>query len=185
MAASSSSRRRQAYSASTWRLTTPRPRPARSVSPMIASRVQSTDRHELRTAFRLLADGLRDREIEEIEVEPGFLHAIEPELVVPMSHLASRNCELNHHSFSACAGRPPESVGLGDGWVAEPGTNLTADDIAGYLDRVAAAEPYTILTSIFDEVFRVAISSASPDASGPFSRRDRGDGKLSSVRSWP
>ena len=93
----------------------------------------------------------------EIEAEPGFLHAIEPELVVPMVvYLASRNCELNHHSFSACAGRFARVfVGLGDGWVAEPGSHPTADDIAGQIDRVAAAEPYIIPTSIFDEVFRV------------------------------
>ena len=71
-------------------------------------------------------------------------------------YLASRACELNHHNFSACAGRFARVfVGLGDGWVAEPGTNPTADDIAEHLDRVAAAEPYTIPTSIFDEVFRV------------------------------
>lgn len=46
-------------------------------------------------------------------------------------------------------------VGLGDGWVAGSGTDPTAEDIAEHLDRVAAAEPYTIPTSIFDEVFRV------------------------------
>jgi NAD(P)-dependent dehydrogenase (short-subunit alcohol dehydrogenase family) len=104
---------------------------------------------------RMVFETVGDRE--EIEVEPGFLHAIEPELVVPLVvYLASRNCDLNHHSFSACAGRFARVfVGLGDGWVAEPGTQPTADDIAEHLDRVVAAEPYTIPTSIFDEVFRV------------------------------
>ena len=53
---------------------------------------------------RMVFETVGDRE--EIEVEPGFLHAIEPELVVPMVvYLASRACELNHHNFSACAGR--------------------------------------------------------------------------------
>jgi len=104
---------------------------------------------------RMVFETVGDRE--EIEVEPGFLHAIEPELVVPMVvYLASRACELNHHSFSACAGRFARVfVGLGDGWVAEPGTDPTADDIAEHLDRIAAAEPYMIPNSIFDEVFRV------------------------------
>ena len=71
---------------------------------------------------RMVFETVGDRE--EIEVEPGFLHAIEPELVVPMVvYLASRACELNHHSFSACAGRFARVfVGLGDGWVAEPGS---------------------------------------------------------------
>ena len=46
--------------------------------------------------------GARD----DVEPDPGFLHAIEPELVVPIVvFLASRNCELTHHNFSACAGR--------------------------------------------------------------------------------
>jgi len=104
---------------------------------------------------RMVFETTGDRD--EIEPEPGFLHAIEPELVVPMVvYLASRDCELTHHNFSACAGRYARVfVGLGDGWVAGPGTGPTADDIAEHLDRIAAAEPYTIPTSIFDEVFRV------------------------------
>src|SRR6185369_8515227 len=57
-------------------------------------------------------------ERDDIEPEPGFLHAIEPELVVPaVVYLASRNCELTHHNFSACAGRFARAfVGLGEGW---------------------------------------------------------------------
>jgi NAD(P)-dependent dehydrogenase (short-subunit alcohol dehydrogenase family) len=104
---------------------------------------------------RMVFETVGDRE--EVEVEPGFLHAIEPELVVPMVvYLASRACELSHHSFSACAGRFARVfVGLGDGWVAEPDTIPTAEDIAERLDRIAAAEPYLIPNSIFDEVFRV------------------------------
>ena len=104
---------------------------------------------------RMVFETVGDRD--QVEVEPGFLHAIEPELVVPMVvYLASRACELTHHNFSACAGRFARVfVGLGDGWVAEPDSCPSADDIAEHLDRVAAAEPYTIPTSIFDEVFRV------------------------------
>ena len=42
-------------------------------------------------------------ERDEIEPEPGFLHAIEPELVVPaVVYLASCDCQLTHHNFSAC-----------------------------------------------------------------------------------
>ena len=96
-------------------------------------------------------------ERDEVEPEPGFLHAIEPELVVPIvTYLASSTCQLTHHNFSACAGRFARVfVGLGDGWIADPQRNPTAEDIAEHLSQVAAPEPYTIPTSIFDEVFKV------------------------------
>jgi NAD(P)-dependent dehydrogenase (short-subunit alcohol dehydrogenase family) len=95
-------------------------------------------------------------ERDEIEPEPGFLHAIEPELVVPVVvYLASRECQVTHHIISACAGRFARVfVGLGDGWVADS-DSPTADDIAEHLEPVVAADPYTIPTSIFDEVFQV------------------------------
>jgi NAD(P)-dependent dehydrogenase (short-subunit alcohol dehydrogenase family) len=94
---------------------------------------------------------------DEIEPDPGFLHAIEPELVVPIVvYLASRTCEITHHNFSACAGRFARVfVGLGDGWVAEPASNPTAEDIAARLGQIATSEPYTVPMSIFDEVFKV------------------------------
>lgn len=93
---------------------------------------------------------------DEIEPDPGFLHAIEPELVVPIVvYLASRSCQLTHHNFSACAGRFARAfVGLADGWVADTDAP-TADDIAAHLELVAAPEPYLIPESIFDEVIKV------------------------------
>ena len=89
--------------------------------------------------------------------ELGFLKVIQPELVVPMVvFLASRACELSHQNYSACAGRFARVfVGLGQGWLAEPGTNPTADDIAAHLSEVSATEPFTIPGSIFEEVFAV------------------------------
>jgi NAD(P)-dependent dehydrogenase (short-subunit alcohol dehydrogenase family) len=85
----------------------------------------------------------------------GFLKVIQPELVVPMVvFLASRACELSHQNYSACAGRFARVfVGLGQGWLGEPGTNPTADDIAAHLSDVSATEPFTIPGSIFEEVF--------------------------------
>jgi len=93
----------------------------------------------------------------DVEPEPGFLHAIEPELVVPIVvYLASRACGITHHNFSACAGRFARVfIGLADGWVAEPASTPTADDIAEHLGRVTAADPHIIPDSIFDEVFKV------------------------------
>lgn len=94
---------------------------------------------------------------DEVEPEPGFLHAIAPELVVPIVvYLASRSCEVTHHNFSACAGRFARVfVGLGDGWVADAHGNPIAEDIANHLREVTTAQPYTIPTSIFDEVSQV------------------------------
>ena len=103
---------------------------------------------------RMVSETVGDREL--VEPNPGFLHAIEPELVVPIVvYLASRGCTLTHHNFSACAGRFARVfVGLADGWVADRSSNPSAEDIAEHLDQVAAAEPYSIPASIFDEVFQ-------------------------------
>jgi NAD(P)-dependent dehydrogenase (short-subunit alcohol dehydrogenase family) len=95
---------------------------------------------------------------DELEPEPGFLHAIEPELVVPIVvYLASQACELTHHNFSACAGRFARVfVGLADGWMAKAGSNPVAEDIAAHFDEVVASEPFTIPGSIIDEVVQTS-----------------------------
>jgi len=87
----------------------------------------------------------------------GFLSAIRPELVVPIVvFLASRACGFSHHNYSACAGRYARVfVGLGEGWLAEPGSNPTADDIAAHLTDVSATKSFTVPMSIFDEVVGV------------------------------
>ncbi len=87
----------------------------------------------------------------------GFLDVIKPELVVPIVvYLASRACEFSHRNYSACAGRFARVfVGLGQGWLADAGSDPTADDIAAHLDEVSATEPFTVPASIFEEVFAV------------------------------
>jgi NAD(P)-dependent dehydrogenase (short-subunit alcohol dehydrogenase family) len=87
--------------------------------------------------------------------ETGFLKLIQPELVVPIVvFLASRACAFTHQNYSACAGRFSRVfVGLGEGWLAEPGSNPTADDVAAHLSEVSATEPFTVPGSIFEEVF--------------------------------
>jgi NAD(P)-dependent dehydrogenase (short-subunit alcohol dehydrogenase family) len=89
--------------------------------------------------------------------ETGFLKIIQPELVVPIvAFLASRACEFTHQNYSACAGRFARVfVGLGEGWLAEPDSNPTADDVAAHLAEVSATEPFTVPGSIFEEVFAV------------------------------
>jgi NAD(P)-dependent dehydrogenase (short-subunit alcohol dehydrogenase family) len=90
--------------------------------------------------------------------QSGFFKAIRPELVVPIVvYLASRACEFSHQNYSACGGRFARVfIGLGKGWMAEPGTSPSADDIAAHLAEVAATEPFTVPGSIYDEVFEVA-----------------------------
>jgi NAD(P)-dependent dehydrogenase (short-subunit alcohol dehydrogenase family) len=87
----------------------------------------------------------------------GFLSVIKPELVVPMvAFLASRACNVSHQNYSACAGRFARVfVGLGAGWLADADTNLAADDIAAHWNEVSATEPFTVPSSIFEEVFGV------------------------------
>jgi NAD(P)-dependent dehydrogenase (short-subunit alcohol dehydrogenase family) len=91
---------------------------------------------------------------EQVAAQSPFLRALDPELVVPIVvFLASRACRLTHHNYSACAGRYARVfIGLAEGWLAEPGSKPTADDIAAHLDEVSASEPFSVPASIFDEV---------------------------------
>jgi hypothetical protein len=84
----------------------------------------------------------------------SFLQAIEPELVVPVVvYLASRACDVTHHNYSACAGRFGRVfIGLGQGWLAGRDRKPTADDVLAHRSAVSAIEPFTVPTSIFDEV---------------------------------
>jgi NAD(P)-dependent dehydrogenase (short-subunit alcohol dehydrogenase family) len=86
-----------------------------------------------------------------------FFRSIRPETVAPIVvHLARRDCRVTHHNFSACAGRFARVfVGLGRGWLAEPGTTPTAEDIESHLTEITAAEPFTIPGSTYDEVFEI------------------------------
>jgi NAD(P)-dependent dehydrogenase (short-subunit alcohol dehydrogenase family) len=103
---------------------------------------------------RMVTETVRDPTVLE---KSGFLNAIQPELVVPIVvFLASRACGFSHHSYSACAGRFARVfVGLAEGWLAEPGSAPSAEDIAAHLEEVSATEPFTVPMSIVDEVLRV------------------------------
>ena len=101
---------------------------------------------------RMVTETIGDRE--RLQEESAFLTAIEPALVTPLVvFLASRACDFTHHNYSACAGRFARVfVGLAEGWLAERGRNPTADDVAVHIDQMSGTDPYTIPTSIFDEV---------------------------------
>jgi NAD(P)-dependent dehydrogenase (short-subunit alcohol dehydrogenase family) len=89
--------------------------------------------------------------------QSGFLKAIQPELVVPLVvFLASRACQQSHHNYSACAGRFARVfVGLGEGWLATPGSQPSAEDVAAEIGRISATEPFSVPMSIVDEVLGI------------------------------
>jgi NAD(P)-dependent dehydrogenase (short-subunit alcohol dehydrogenase family) len=101
---------------------------------------------------RMLTSTVGDRPL--FAEEAALFKAIEPELVVPMVvFLASRSCQLTHHSYSACAGRYARAfAGLAEGWLAEPGTSPAAEDVAAHLAEISATEPFTVPGSIYDEI---------------------------------
>jgi NAD(P)-dependent dehydrogenase (short-subunit alcohol dehydrogenase family) len=104
---------------------------------------------------RMVTSTLGEEAAEALRRASGFMQAIEPELVVPVVvFLASTECQVTHHNYSACAGRFARVfVGLGDGWIAEPGQGTpTAEDVAAHLAEMASTEPFIVPTSIFDEV---------------------------------
>jgi NAD(P)-dependent dehydrogenase (short-subunit alcohol dehydrogenase family) len=100
---------------------------------------------------RMVTETVPDKEYLE---RSGFLNAIRPELVVPLVvFLASRACDFSHRNYSACAGRFARVfVGLAEGWLAEPGSEPTAEEISARIEQVSATEPYTVPASIVDEV---------------------------------
>ena len=59
-------------------------------------------------------------------------------------------------SHESVAGRYARAfVGLGEGWLAKPGSYPTADDIEAHLADISATEPFNIPGSIYDEVASV------------------------------
>ncbi len=105
-------------------------------------------------ASRMVTETVNDAKALE---ETGLLQAIRPELVAPIViYLASRACEFSHRNYSAFGGRFARVfVGLGQGWLAEPDSSPTADDVAAHFPEVSATEPFTIPESIYEEVFAV------------------------------
>jgi hypothetical protein len=100
--------------------------------------------------------GRLDAVVRQGEAHP-FLQAIRPELVVPIVvYLASRDCQVTHHNYSACAGRYARVfVGLAEGWLAESNSRPTADDVAERFDKISEPHPFSIPDSIFDEIAEI------------------------------
>lgn len=90
----------------------------------------------------------------EVAAQSQFLMSIKPELVVPLVvFLASRACAFTHHNYTAIAGRYARAfVGYGKGWLADQGSLPAAEDIAAHLAEVSATEPFTVPSSIYEEI---------------------------------
>jgi NAD(P)-dependent dehydrogenase (short-subunit alcohol dehydrogenase family) len=89
--------------------------------------------------------------------ESGFLDMIKPELVTPMVvYLASRACEFSHRNYSAIGGRYARVfIGLAEGWLADRGSEPTADDVAAHIAQISATEKFSIPETNYEEVFEV------------------------------
>jgi NAD(P)-dependent dehydrogenase (short-subunit alcohol dehydrogenase family) len=94
---------------------------------------------------------------EKFLTESGFMRAIRAELVVPLVvFLASAACDFTHRNYSACAGRYARVfTGLGEGWLADSGSDPSADDVLAHLDEVSSTERFIVPDSIVDEVLEV------------------------------
>lgn len=89
--------------------------------------------------------------------ESGFIDMIKPELVTPIVvYLASRACEFSHRNYSAIGGRYARVfIGLAEGWLAERGSEPTADDVAAHIAEISATERFTVPETNYEEVFEI------------------------------
>jgi NAD(P)-dependent dehydrogenase (short-subunit alcohol dehydrogenase family) len=101
---------------------------------------------------RMMLDSMGQREPNAV-VDQLFA-ACSPERVVPIvTFLASRECELSHQLVSAVAGRYARVfLGLGEGWLADPLSEPTAEDVAAHLTAITEPEPFTIPMGVPDEI---------------------------------
>jgi len=94
--------------------------------------------------------------------QPGkgsLLELSTPELVVPLVvYLASRECAVSHHNYSACAGRYARVfLGAANGWLPDrDAPPPSAEDVLNHFDEVDSTEPFIIPGSIIDEMEAVA-----------------------------
>jgi NAD(P)-dependent dehydrogenase (short-subunit alcohol dehydrogenase family) len=96
------------------------------------------------------------------EAPPGrkaFFDAIRPELVAPMvTYLASRECSLTGHAFSAAAGRYSRVfAGYGQGWLSEAGSTPSAEDIAEQIAQIDTTDGFFVPNSSVDETVTVCM----------------------------
>jgi NAD(P)-dependent dehydrogenase (short-subunit alcohol dehydrogenase family) len=104
---------------------------------------------------RMMTDSMGERDPN--PVLDKFFAATTAERVVPLTvFLASRDCQLTHHYFSAVAGRYARVfIGLGEGWAANGSADASVEDVAEHLAEITATQPFAVPMSVADEIFIV------------------------------
>jgi hypothetical protein len=80
-------------------------------------------------------------------------------------YLASRACDSSHRNYSAIGGRYARVfIGLAKGWLADRGTEPTADDVAAHVAEISATDEFTVPETNYEEVFEITerLATASP-----------------------
>jgi NAD(P)-dependent dehydrogenase (short-subunit alcohol dehydrogenase family) len=83
----------------------------------------------------------------------AYRAAIEPELVSPLVvYLASADCTVTKHIFSAAAGRYARVfIGMNNGWLASDGASADADAVLDHLDDIIDLSTVSVPQSLDDE----------------------------------
>ena len=100
----------------------------------------------------MMTDSMGDEERDPIINR--FFAETSPERVVPLVvYLASQECEVSHHYFSAVAGRFARVfVGLGEGCLADREADPTPEEIADHLAEISGTKSFDIPMSVADEI---------------------------------
>jgi NAD(P)-dependent dehydrogenase (short-subunit alcohol dehydrogenase family) len=101
---------------------------------------------------RMMTDSIKDQDPD--AVRDALFAETTAERVVPVVvYLASRDCQVSKHFYSAAAGRFSRVfVGLTEGWLADRDAPLAAEDIAAHIDEIDSTEEFTVPGSSTDEI---------------------------------
>jgi Dehydrogenases with different specificities (related to short-chain alcohol dehydrogenases) len=74
-----------------------------------------------------------------------------------VAYLASRDCSVSGHSYSAIAGRYARAfIGVTQGWLAEDGSKVTAEAIADHIGEIDDLDHFSVPASLVAEIQAVA-----------------------------
>jgi NAD(P)-dependent dehydrogenase (short-subunit alcohol dehydrogenase family) len=74
-----------------------------------------------------------------------------------VAYLASRDCRVTGHSYSAVAGRYARAfIGVTEGWIADEGEVVTAEMIGDHLQKIGDLSHFSVPNSLVAEIQTVA-----------------------------
>ena len=101
---------------------------------------------------RMMTDSIEGQDPDAIR-DALFAETTAERVVPVVVYLASRDCQVTKHFYSAAAGRFSRVfVGLTDGWLGDRDSELSAEDIAAHIDEIDSTEDFTIPGSSTDEI---------------------------------